>query len=71
MFIVSDSQIYKFPDFHILKLPINRKADVMLIFIPSDPEAQHRGGLKADISETFRSTFRGCGGGAPANLDKF
>ncbi len=35
------------------------------IFTHSDPEAQPRGGPKADISETFRSTVRGCGGRAP------
>ncbi len=37
----------------------------LLIFTHSDPEAQPRGGPKADISETFRSTVRGCGGRAP------
>ena len=34
----------------------------IILFPHSDPEAQPRGGPKADISETFRSSFRGCGG---------
>ena len=37
----------------------------LLIFTHSDPEAQPRGGFKADFSETFRSTVRGCGGRVP------
>ena len=36
------------------------------LFSHSDPKAQPWGGLKADISEAFRPTFRGCGGRAPA-----
>ena len=37
----------------------------LLMFSHSDHEAQPRGGPKADISETFRSTVRGSGGRAP------
>ena len=41
------------------------KHQLKILFSHSDPEAQPWGGPKADISETFRSTFRGCGGRAP------
>ena len=43
----------------------------LIIFAHSDPEAQPRGGPKADISETFRSTVRGGGGRAPTTHPQF
>ena len=46
---------------------VSKSFTFLLIFTHSDPEAQPRGGPKADISETFRSTVRGCGGRAPTN----